>query len=156
MDSALQQMFAEQKVNKTYHAIVRGYTKTEELISYPLKKEWDKKEKKRNKAAVFQESITSLKTINQVEVPIPSKGYSSPRFSSPHSSAFTSVTVALIWSVNSPHSSSSTNSVLCDRLINDQHLVAIVYPQFLMSCPEACLHVPRGSCLFGPPDSTAI
>lgn len=58
MNSLMQQQFQEGKVEKTYHAIVRGYTPDQLDIDYPLKKE----------DGTIQEAFTSLRTLERTEV----------------------------------------------------------------------------------------
>lgn len=58
MNSLMQQQFQDGKVEKTYHAIVRGYTPDELDIDYPLKKE----------DGTTQEAFTSLRTLARTEV----------------------------------------------------------------------------------------
>lgn len=71
MDSALQMLFMDQKVDKTYLAIVRGYTEDEATIDYPLRKE----------NGTLQEAITHYKTISRVELDIPSEKHPTSRYS---------------------------------------------------------------------------
>lgn len=80
IEPCLQCQFAENKVSKTYHAIVRGHCQESAIIDYPLKKEWDKKEN-RSKKEVIQSAISHLKTIKTTTVPIASKRYASTRYS---------------------------------------------------------------------------
>lgn len=58
MNSLMQQQFQDGKVEKTYHAIVRGYTPDVLDIDYPLKKE----------DGTIQEAFTSLRTLARTEV----------------------------------------------------------------------------------------
>ena len=58
MNSLMQQQFQDGKVDKTYHAIVRGYTPDTLDIDYPLKRE----------DGTIQEAFTSLKTLQRTEV----------------------------------------------------------------------------------------
>lgn len=58
MNSLMQQQFQDGKVEKTYHAIVRGYTPDTLDIDYPLKRE----------DGTIQEAFTSLKTLQRTEV----------------------------------------------------------------------------------------
>ncbi|SKC18504.1 pseudouridine synthase [Dyadobacter psychrophilus] len=58
MNSLMQQQFQDGKVEKTYHAIVRGYAPDELDIDYPLKKE----------DGTIQEAFTSLRTLARTEV----------------------------------------------------------------------------------------
>lgn len=65
-------MFAENRVHKIYHAIVRGYTADNERIDYPLIKEEN---------GVFQEAVTNYETIEKVELPIPHGLFQTSRYS---------------------------------------------------------------------------
>jgi tRNA pseudouridine65 synthase len=58
VNSLMQQQFQNGEVNKTYHAIVRGFTPDQLDIDYPLKKE----------DGTVQPAFTSLRTLQQVEV----------------------------------------------------------------------------------------
>lgn len=71
MDSLAQTLFADRKMDKTYWAIVRGYTEAEFSIDYPLKKE----------NGTIQEALTHIKTLQQAELPIPSGKHPTSRYS---------------------------------------------------------------------------
>lgn len=71
MDSALQTLFMEQQIDKTYLAFVRGYTQDEGTIDYPLRKE----------NGTLQEAVTHYKTIARAEIDIPSDKHSTSRYS---------------------------------------------------------------------------
>lgn len=71
MLSAIRKCFMEEKVQKTYFAIVRGYTDDEGVIDYPL---YNEKEK-------LQEAYTEYKTIERVEVNVPSGNFDTSRYS---------------------------------------------------------------------------
>ena len=58
MNSLMQQQFQDGKVEKVYHAIVRGYTPDKLDIDYPLRKE----------DGTIQEAFTSLRTLARTEV----------------------------------------------------------------------------------------
>lgn len=70
-DSAIQQLFAEQKIKKTYMAVVRGFTPDQESIDYPLKKE----------NGTLQEAITHFKTLKRFEIPLESGKHLTSRYS---------------------------------------------------------------------------
>jgi len=70
-NSLMQQMFQENKVSKTYKAIVRGYTDDEGTIDYPLINE-------KNKS---QEALTHYKTLKRTEVDVPFGKFSTSRYS---------------------------------------------------------------------------
>ncbi|WP_128546928.1 pseudouridine synthase [Larkinella soli] len=71
MNAALQGMFSEGQVEKTYHAVVRGYTPEVLEIDYPLRRE----------DGVLQEAFTQLKTLRRTEVDLPSAGHATSRYS---------------------------------------------------------------------------
>lgn len=81
--TAMGQLFAEQQVNKVYHAVVRGYLLGEGRIDYPLKEELDAiadKMADANKAA--QSAITDYSCVQQVELPYAvSKRHATSRYS---------------------------------------------------------------------------
>lgn len=70
----LSQQFREQSIQKTYHAIVRGYTEQEGLIDYAIGDHDDKTKPKR-------EAITVYHCLAQSEVPLPIGRYPTARFS---------------------------------------------------------------------------
>lgn len=74
--SQVMPMFANHEMEKTYHAIVRGWIEEGAVLDYPLKVELDKiadKFAKQDKEA--QEAITAYQPIARIEVP-----YSTGRF----------------------------------------------------------------------------
>lgn len=71
MDTAIQTLFAEKMMNKTYLAVVRGYTDSEGTIDYPLKKE----------NGQMQDAVTHYKTLEQYELPIAHGKFTSSRYS---------------------------------------------------------------------------
>ncbi len=71
VNSLLQQQFFEQKVNKVYHAIVRGFTDDEGIINYPLKKD----------EGTIQEAITRYKTIAKSEIDVSFGKHATLRYS---------------------------------------------------------------------------
>ncbi|QTG87815.1 tRNA pseudouridine(65) synthase TruC [Vibrio furnissii] len=63
-------MFANHEMEKTYHAIVRGWIEAGDVLDYPLKEELDKiadKFAKQDKAP--QDAVTAYQPLAQVEVP---------------------------------------------------------------------------------------
>ena len=68
---AMQQQFADNRVNKTYLAIVRGYAQDAEDIDYPLKKE----------NGTLQEAFTSYVTLKRTELPVPFGKHQTSRYS---------------------------------------------------------------------------
>ena len=78
----LSQQFAEKQIEKTYHAIVRGYIDGEATIDYPLVEELDKiADKFANKDKPAQEAITFYKGISKIELPIAVGKYQTARYS---------------------------------------------------------------------------
>jgi tRNA pseudouridine65 synthase len=69
-NARLQRLFREKKVNKTYRAIVRGYTSAAFTIDYPLKN--------RSK---LQNALTEVKLLQQFEIPVPLGKFDSSRYS---------------------------------------------------------------------------
>ncbi len=67
------QLFAERKVSKIYCAIVRGYTKKEDVIDYALPKEENKQ--------IRQAALTQYKTLITKELTIPVGRYNTARYS---------------------------------------------------------------------------
>lgn len=63
--------FAENKVRKTYVAIVRGFTGDQEVIDYPLKKDNGK----------LQEAVTNYRTLRRAELDIPFGQHATSRYS---------------------------------------------------------------------------
>lgn len=72
MNSAMQMLFAEASVQKTYIAIVRGYTPDEQRIDYALRND---------ETGVFQDAITHLKTLLRTEIPLPFGKHATSRYS---------------------------------------------------------------------------
>ena len=78
----LSQQFAEKQIEKTYHAIVRGYIDGEATIDYPLVEELDKiADKFASKDKPAQEAITFYKGLSKIELPIAVGKYSTARYS---------------------------------------------------------------------------
>lgn len=71
MDSKIQQIFSERKINKTYWAVVRGYTDEVGTINYPLAKDNGTK----------QEAITHYKTLSKTEIDLPFGKFPTSRYS---------------------------------------------------------------------------
>ena len=70
-NSKMQQLFATNQVDKTYQAVVRGYTPTSETINYPLT----------NDNGKTQEAITKFKTIKTTEINVPLGKFTTSRYS---------------------------------------------------------------------------
>lgn len=79
---ALNQQFTEHTIQKSYLAIVRGYTHYQDVIDYALKEELDKiadKDAQQDKPA--QVAITHYQTLARVELPYAVGRYSTTRYS---------------------------------------------------------------------------
>jgi len=75
-------LFSAGVVGKEYLAVVRGYTKEQGIIDYPLKEELDKKSDQKaapDKAA--QEAVTEYWRLATVELPFPVGRYQTARYS---------------------------------------------------------------------------
>ncbi|HMM12378.1 MAG TPA: pseudouridine synthase [Bacteroidales bacterium] len=71
LNSLMQQAFMNRQVEKVYHAVVRGWIDDEGTIDYPLKDERGRS----------QEAYTTYRCIHRSELPIPSAGFSTSRYS---------------------------------------------------------------------------
>ncbi|HAA11787.1 MAG TPA: pseudouridylate synthase [Cytophagales bacterium] len=71
--NAVQGLFADRKTQKTYRAVVRGYTEPEGTIDYALRPEDQREEP--------QEAVTRYRTLDRVEVPVPFGKFSTSRYS---------------------------------------------------------------------------
>ncbi|MHC5201332.1 pseudouridine synthase [Myroides sp. LJL119] len=67
----LNQEFSSQGVEKTYLAILRGYSPEKGVIDYPLTNDSGKK----------QEALTNFQTLERVEIPMASKTHPTSRYS---------------------------------------------------------------------------
>ena len=67
----MQKQFAENKVKKTYLAIVRGHTEENGNIDYPLRKE----------NGTLQEAFTTYQTLKQAELDVPFGKHPTSRYS---------------------------------------------------------------------------
>lgn len=65
-------LFEKREVHKEYYAIVRGYTKEQDTIEHPLKKDGYGEE---------QEAITHYSKLDQIEIPIAVSRYPTSRYS---------------------------------------------------------------------------
>lgn len=72
VNSAMQQQFMDGAVQKTYLAIVRGFTPDTQIIDYPLRHE---------DTGVLQEAVTDLKTLQRTEIPLPFGKHATSRYS---------------------------------------------------------------------------
>lgn len=73
-DSVMQRMFMDKQVEKTYLAIVRGYTDEKGTIDYALQKE----------NGTFQDARTHYQTLQHAEITLPSGKFSTSRYSLVH------------------------------------------------------------------------
>lgn len=71
MNSAMQTLFANGGIHKTYLAIVRGFTPDEQTIDYPLRRD----------DGVLQDAITYLKTLQRTEIALPFGKHATSRYS---------------------------------------------------------------------------
>ncbi len=79
---SMSELFRSHEVQKEYIAVVRGYTKEEELIDYPLKQMLDTKEqKKEGITKEAQEAQTQYERLATVELPYPVSRYPVARYS---------------------------------------------------------------------------
>ncbi len=79
--SQVMPMFAEHKMEKTYHAIVRGWIEEEGVLDYALKVELDKiADKFVSKEKEAQEAITAYKPLAKVELPYSTGKFPTTRY----------------------------------------------------------------------------
>tara|TARA_R110002012_G_scaffold99980_1_gene238290 strand:- start:79805 stop:80503 length:699 start_codon:yes stop_codon:yes gene_type:complete len=71
VNSSLTAVFRNQKIEKTYWAIVRGFTDSEGTIDYPLRKE----------NGQVQEATTHYQTLAQTEIDVPLGKFETSRYS---------------------------------------------------------------------------
>lgn len=80
--SQVMPMFAEHKMEKTYHAIVRGWIEEEGVLDYALKVELDKiADKFASQEKEAQEAVTAYKPLAKVEVPYSTGKFPTTRYS---------------------------------------------------------------------------
>ncbi len=78
----ISEQFKNHTIQKTYIAIVRGYTEEDGVINHPLKEKLDKiADKKAKKDKDAQEAITSYKRLATVEIPYAVGKYDKTRYS---------------------------------------------------------------------------
>ncbi len=70
-EKAMQQAFAENKVQKKYLAIVRGHTPDEQDIDYPLRKD----------NGILQDAFTTYKTLQRAELDVALGAHATSRYS---------------------------------------------------------------------------
>ena len=75
-------LFTEDKISKTYLAVVRGHTREEERIVHPLKERRDRMADQRaDKDKPAQQAITAYRRLATVELPQPVGRYATARYS---------------------------------------------------------------------------
>jgi tRNA pseudouridine65 synthase len=67
----LHELFARKQIEKTYHAIVRGFAPLEAVIDYPL----------RNELGKMQEAVTELRSLAHAEIDLPHGKFATSRYS---------------------------------------------------------------------------
>ncbi len=76
------QFFTDDKISKSYLAVVRGYTREEERIDHPLKERRDRMaDQKADKDKPAQQAITAYRRLATVELPQPVGRYATARYS---------------------------------------------------------------------------
>jgi len=79
---ALTEQFTERTTEKSYLAVVRGYTKESEVIDYALKEELDKMtDSLADQDKEAQDAVTEYKTLKQCELPFAVGRYQTTRYS---------------------------------------------------------------------------
>lgn len=71
MDTATQKLFADKTIEKTYLAVVRGFTEDSGTIDYPLRKE----------NGTIQDAVTHFRTLSRSEIDLPSGKFATSRYS---------------------------------------------------------------------------
>lgn len=80
--STLMPMFASQQMEKTYHAVVRGWIEQADVLDYPLKVELDKiADKFAQEAKEPQSAVTAYRPLANVEVPFSTGKFATTRYS---------------------------------------------------------------------------
>ncbi|EEX37645.1 pseudouridine synthase Rlu family protein [Vibrio metschnikovii] len=80
--SILMPMFASQQMEKTYHAVVRGWIEQAGVLDYPLKQELDKiADKFAQQDKEPQSAITAYQPLANVEVPFSTGKFATTRYS---------------------------------------------------------------------------
>ena len=73
--------WAARQVDKSYLALLRGYTEAQGEIDYPLRPLYDRKTGRRTQDRPAQPALTHYTTLQQVEVPQPVGRYATARYS---------------------------------------------------------------------------
>ncbi|WP_199405249.1 tRNA pseudouridine(65) synthase TruC [Corallincola holothuriorum] len=80
--SALSLLFQNGEIEKQYHAVVRGYVNSADMIDYPLKEKRDKHEDRRtSEDKPPQPAVTHYQPLEQLLLPIPVGNYPEARYS---------------------------------------------------------------------------
>jgi tRNA pseudouridine65 synthase len=80
--SLLGAAFSARRVEKRYLAVVRGFVPEEGIIAYPLAEEHDRTTDRRARGKKEpQEAITSFRRLALAELPLPSGGHATSRYS---------------------------------------------------------------------------
>lgn len=80
--SAVTPMFANQQMEKTYHAVVRGWIEQADVLDYPLKVELDKiADKFAQQDKEPQSAMTAYRPLANVEVPFSTGKFATTRYS---------------------------------------------------------------------------
>ncbi|RWR01762.1 tRNA pseudouridine synthase C [[Pantoea] beijingensis] len=78
----LSQQFEQHQIQKTYHAVVRGWLSGAETLDYPLTEELDKiADKYSNPDKAPQPAVTAYRSLAQVEMPVAIGRYECARYS---------------------------------------------------------------------------
>lgn len=78
----MSEQFATKQIEKTYHAIVRGYVEGEATIDYPLVEELDKiADKFSDNNKPVQDAVTTYRGISKIEIPIKVGKFDAARYS---------------------------------------------------------------------------
>lgn len=79
--SQVMPMFADHKMQKTYHAVVRGWIEDAAVLDYPLKEEQDKiADKFATKEPEAKAAITAYRPLAKVEVPFSTGRFPTSRY----------------------------------------------------------------------------
>ncbi|MDI9276933.1 tRNA pseudouridine(65) synthase TruC [Pantoea sp. EABMAA-21] len=77
----LSQQFEQHKMQKTYHAVVRGWLDGSATLDYPLVEELDKiADKFATQERTAQPAVTDYRSLAQVEMPVAISRYNSARY----------------------------------------------------------------------------
>ncbi|MDL4912922.1 MAG: tRNA pseudouridine(65) synthase TruC [Enterobacterales bacterium endosymbiont of Blomia tropicalis] len=78
----LSQQFEQHQVQKTYHAVLRGWLESSGTLDYPLMEERDKiADKFASETRIAQPALTDYQALAKVEMPVPVGRYPTSRYS---------------------------------------------------------------------------